>query len=368
MPYPPLNGVDFSLNSCYTVFIKVERASREVRFVFIKKTQFMGSIKSQPGDCLIMPVQGQTVITSYQLLPALRLPGERRSHRALWKPIVAIFFAVALWIPPTPTHAEIAINAIVTATNAERSALGVAPVRIDDRLNQAATDKAKDMFAQQYFSHISPTGRRGWAWMQSAGYDYTEAGENLAIDFVDPQMIVNAWMESSGHRQNMISPKFTAVGVTVANGVFAGKATTIVVMLFGRQTSVTASATPTPPEPVAVAPAPNPRPTPNTPVAALAPTPQRIPSIIEPAGQPTPYLVLTPIDPAPKYLTTPQPVVLGVTDSQLTHPALLDGTKGDLGFMVFAALGVATGIITLASLWWSRIYPQPLQLQTAVSG
>lgn len=143
---------------------------------------------------------------------------------------------------------------VVKLTNEERAVNNAAPLQRNATLDAAAKLKADDMAKNEYFSHFSPTGVSPWHWFDQAGYVYAHAGENLAIHFTDSSEVVDAWMKSPTHRQNIVSGLYTEIGVGTAKGKFDGYDTVYVVQLFGAPgvTPVLAKATPTPkPEPIA---------------------------------------------------------------------------------------------------------------------
>jgi len=122
---------------------------------------------------------------------------------------------------------------VIEQTNRQRAVLGLKPLSENRLLDQAAEKKASDMFARQYWAHTAPDGTEPWAFFKAVGYEYRYAGENLARDFsVTPDMI-RAWMKSPKHRENIVNPKYTQIGVAVKNGVLNGVETTLVVQLFG---------------------------------------------------------------------------------------------------------------------------------------
>lgn len=131
---------------------------------------------------------------------------------------------------------------LIQLTNAERVKAGVAPVAENAKLNQSAMLKAQNMFAEDYWAHYSPTGKTPWQWFDQAGYVYTLAGENLARDFDTSQGVINGWMNSPSHRENMLTPGYKDIGIAVLNGVLGGHETTLVVQHFG--TPATLAATP----------------------------------------------------------------------------------------------------------------------------
>ncbi len=149
---------------------------------------------------------------------------------------------------------DISPERVIELTNQKRLESGLPPLRYNQTLTLAALAKAGDMFAFDYWSHISPSGRDPWVFFNEAGYDYLHAGENLARDFYTNEAVVEAWMASPTHRENILSGKYEEIGLAVVNGTLEGVETTLVVQLFG---------TPTP------APAPETSPLPITPVEAL---------------------------------------------------------------------------------------------------
>ena len=139
------------------------------------------------------------------------------------------------------------IDRIVSLLNLERAKVGVGPVTLEEKLNQAATAKAEHMFSDSYWAHVSPDGTQPWQFIQDTGYGYQSAGENLARDFADEQSLVAAWMASPTHRDNIINGNFSEVGLAVLDGQIAGEPVLLVVNFFaqpsswwptGRQTAV----------------------------------------------------------------------------------------------------------------------------------
>lgn len=122
--------------------------------------------------------------------------------------------------------------ALLDLTNADRTANGVAPLQNDPELAKAAQLKANDMAANGYFAHVSPTGKTPWYWLEQVGYQYTYAGENLAINFDDSSAVEQAWMNSPTHHANIVKPQYTRVGYAVTHGTYEGKDTTFVVQEF----------------------------------------------------------------------------------------------------------------------------------------
>lgn len=124
--------------------------------------------------------------------------------------------------------------AIISLTNNERASFGLQTLSENSALNNAAVLKAKDMFQKNYWAHYGPDGTSPWYFFGLVGYQYAAAGENLARDFATSEGVVNAWMNSPGHRANILNSNFTEIGVGVVNGNLQGEDTTLVVQLFGK--------------------------------------------------------------------------------------------------------------------------------------
>ncbi|MEK5232013.1 CAP domain-containing protein [Lysinibacillus sp. FSL K6-0232] len=119
--------------------------------------------------------------------------------------------------PPATSTPSTDVNAfeqeVVTLTNAERTKAGLAPLQTDAPLMAAAREKSQDMQKNKYFSHTSPTFGSPFDRMKALGIKYKAAGENIAQGQRSPQEVVQAWMDSPGHRANILNAKFTHIGV-----------------------------------------------------------------------------------------------------------------------------------------------------------
>jgi len=128
---------------------------------------------------------------------------------------------------------------VIELTNQEREKAGLPGLQTNSELNQAALAKAADMFENNYWAHISPTGTEPWSFITQSGYQYQHAGENLARDFSNPQDVVKAWMASPTHKKNLLDNRYRDIGVAVMDGTLNGVETTLVVQMFGTtQTTV----------------------------------------------------------------------------------------------------------------------------------
>lgn len=107
---------------------------------------------------------------------------------------------------------------VVRLVNIERQTRGLAPLKEDWQLSRVARYKSQDMKDKGYFSHTSPTYGSPFQMMKSFGISYKSAGENIARGQSTPAAVVNAWMNSSGHRANILSKSFTHIGVGYVSG------------------------------------------------------------------------------------------------------------------------------------------------------
>ena len=107
---------------------------------------------------------------------------------------------------------------VVALVNAERAKQGLSALTIDTKVQQAALVRAKE--SAQSFSHTRPNGSSFSTALTEAGVSYRTAGENIAYGQSTPQQVMNAWMNSSGHRANILTANYTTIGVgyTVING------------------------------------------------------------------------------------------------------------------------------------------------------
>ncbi|WP_225229604.1 CAP domain-containing protein [Sporosarcina quadrami] len=110
-------------------------------------------------------------------------------------------------------------QAVLNLTNAERQKAGLQPLQIDNKLMNSARQKSTDMATKNYFSHTSPTYGSPFDQMKANGISYKSAAENIAMGQRSAEEVVKGWMESPGHRQNILTPEFTHIGIGYdANG------------------------------------------------------------------------------------------------------------------------------------------------------
>ncbi len=102
---------------------------------------------------------------------------------------------------------------VVDLTNQERAKNGLPALKVDVTLSKMAHEKSRDMSANGYFSHTSPTYGSPFDMMKKYGISYRYAGENIAMGQRTPEEVVKAWMNSEGHRKNILSPNYNYIGV-----------------------------------------------------------------------------------------------------------------------------------------------------------
>ena len=129
---------------------------------------------------------------------------------------------------------DITIEKLYQLTNEERLKYNLPLLIQNDQLSRAAEEKAHDMISQNYWAHFSPTGKTPWEFITNQGYKYEFAGENLAKNFLFSKNVVDTWMSSPTHRQNILRADFTEVGFAKVDGILNGQETTLIVQMFGK--------------------------------------------------------------------------------------------------------------------------------------
>ncbi|SNX56207.1 uncharacterized protein YkwD [Streptomyces sp. TLI_55] len=137
----------------------------------------------------------------------------------------------ALWARPlTPAELARTASEVVDRTNGERTRHGLPPLTVDPRLTAAAQAHSTDMIARAFYSHTAPDGSKPWDRAAAAGASRRSIGENIACGQRSPAEVVECWMNSPGHRANILKPDFTHIGIGFAGG---GPAGTYWTQLFG---------------------------------------------------------------------------------------------------------------------------------------
>lgn len=172
--------------------------------------------------CLSEEESGRTLCDPDFVHAGLAHVGDGRSGDVYW---------TALWARPL-TAGGLASTAaqVVDLTNRERARAGLPPLATDPLLSTAAQAHSADMVARAFYSHTSPEGSRPWDRAAAAGARQRSIGENIACGQRSPAEVVDGWMNSPGHRANILKPDFTHIGIGFAGG---GPAGTYWTQLFG---------------------------------------------------------------------------------------------------------------------------------------
>ena len=122
--------------------------------------------------------------------------------------------------PSVSTGAETSseAEAVLSLVNKERSKQGLQPLKLSEKLTSIANTKAADMADKNYFNHNSPTYGSPFAMLHTFGVSYSYAGENIAAGQKTAEQVMNDWMNSSGHRENILNKNYTELGVGFVKG------------------------------------------------------------------------------------------------------------------------------------------------------
>lgn len=178
-----------------------------------------------------------------------------------WNDIVDIYYKFSLKLPevgkeitdfltkeaekvifaPPPLRSEtenpqsfLTKDGVIKWTNNQRVKYGLPPLTENQKLDEMAKAKVEDMFLEQYFAHQSPTGTGVGDLAKTFGYNFIVIGENLALGgYKDDEALVQAWMDSTGHRENILNNRYQEIGVSVEKGTYEGITTWLAVQHFG---------------------------------------------------------------------------------------------------------------------------------------
>lgn len=241
-------------------------------------------------------------------------------------------------------------NDLHSLTNQQRSAHSLPELTLNDTLSQAAQAKANHMVTHDYWAHVAPDGTTPWYFFDQAGYKYLSAGENLAYGFLTSSGAVEGWMNSPGHRANILG-EYKDVGFGFANSAsYQGGENTVIVALYGTSPVINPPAAPA--SPAAPVP-PQSAPLPPTPPTIGSDSPSNSPST--PIGnEPTPTTIQ-----AESHL--PQPAITGLTEPSRQAdllPVLSASITsqwtlfGSMIIIAIASIGYITTHIRLARHCW----------------
>jgi len=145
-----------------------------------------------------------------------------------------LLVSLVLLLPLSGSSKAFGASDIIDASNQARQKFNLPPLNTNDKLIDAAQMRAIDMANKRYFSHTAPDGAVAWDYLKKVNFTYQYAGENLAITNEDADDIINGWLDSPTHRDNLLSKKYDYFGIGIAYfGDYEGhKDTYVVVALY----------------------------------------------------------------------------------------------------------------------------------------
>lgn len=137
------------------------------------------------------------------------------------------------------TSRAFGVSDIIRLSNEAREQLNRKPLSTDSKLMNAAQMKAEDMAKQQFFAHTAPDGTVAWDYFKKVGYAYEIAGENLAITNETAEAVINGWLNSTTHRENLLNSRYKDFGIGMATyGTYQGhNNTSVIVALYGSRSA-----------------------------------------------------------------------------------------------------------------------------------
>lgn len=165
---------------------------------------------------------------------------------------ITFMLATVLSLTFAPMTYAISASGLLPLINAQRTSAGISPLSINSQLQSSAYLKVQDMCNNNYWGHVSPSGKSMGSFVAAAGYSYSMIGENLANGYLTDSAVFSAWMASAGHRANMLNSGYKHLGIASKQCAVNGKSTTLTVAHFGAPLG-SAKAT-TKPKPVSTTP------------------------------------------------------------------------------------------------------------------
>lgn len=153
--------------------------------------------------------------------------------------IISLLLVGIFLCPVSALASDITSEKIIQLTNQKREQKDLKRLTANQYLAQAAYKKAQFLLENQLFDHNTPQ-KKFSAWVKETPYQYSYVGENLAIDFTESEDIIQAWMDSTDHKKNLLYPKYQEIGVAVIQGRYQGHDSTLVVQIFGTPLKVAA--------------------------------------------------------------------------------------------------------------------------------
>ena len=152
-----------------------------------------------------------------------------------------LIVSISLLAPISSTATKaFGVSEIIDLSNQSRSKFGLNPLQVNTSLMNAAQMKAEDMKSQHYFAHTAPDGTVAWDYLNKVDYKYSKAGENLAVTNENAQAVIDGWLNSPTHRDNLLNTDYADFGIGLAYfGEYKGHTDTyVIVALYGKSAAV----------------------------------------------------------------------------------------------------------------------------------
>lgn len=150
--------------------------------------------------------------------------------------IILIVLVSSMLLVPREGSGESSFTSenLISLLNQERIRNGLAVLETSPWLEKAAYAKAQDMLQRGYFAHTAPNGTKPWDFVKSAGVEYAFAGENLAINYTNADELNHDFMQSPTHRDNLLSPLFSEIGIAIVRGTYQDQNAVMIVEMFAK--------------------------------------------------------------------------------------------------------------------------------------
>lgn len=205
------------------------------QFLNIKEPDISSVLEKEPSTVLLQKNTATTTVAQ----EIAKTPKAENATKKKEEPSSNKVIMPGALVAPKPSavvsRTPLTTGGILYYTNLERQKNGgLTPLTRNYKLDQSAQTKLADMFEKQYFEHISPSGRGPGDLAKSVGYDFVLIGENLALGgFENDEAVVQAWMNSPGHRANILNSHYTEIGISAGEGLYEKESSWIAVQSFG---------------------------------------------------------------------------------------------------------------------------------------
>ena len=148
--------------------------------------------------------------------------------------LITVFLYLQGILPLAPYQpGQLSTEEILAVINQTRQQHGLKELTQNQLLTKAAEAKAANLFEEQYFQHTSHSGKIFSDFIKNSNYSANRLGENLAKNITQAKVLIQSWLDSAPHRENLLNPYFQEIGLSVLIGKLDHKKTTLVVSLFG---------------------------------------------------------------------------------------------------------------------------------------